>query len=339
MLGLGLGLNFLYFIERDLFHIFKYVNKTINKKTFGAMNSQLSYALMEDKITLEQFKRFLMKGQKVMPYVSVLSPSQTMLHLTCTKEIDKKKQELYKKYKTEIDNGNEIVAEQMQKELLDFAVQLLDGDPSMDSYLSGARGSLGNNFKNMMVMTGAIRDPDPNAKQKYKIIMSNYMNGISKEDYPVMAKSLAAGPYARGRKTGTGGYMEKQILNAYQHVVLLPEGSDCKTKRYLEVDFSKHDIKDYIYSYVVEGQSLIEITSDNINKYDGKKVKIRFSSLCEAKNGICHKCSGNMFKRLGIKNIGMAMPIVASTLKNLSMKSFHNSQIVTSEMNPMEAFL
>lgn len=336
---LGLWVFNIYFIERDLFHVFKYVNKTINKKLFGAMNSQLSYALMEDKITLAQFKRFLMKTQKVMPYVSVLSPSQTMLHLTCTREIDKKKQELYKKYKTEIDNGNEIVAEQMEKELLDFAIELLDGDPSMDTYLSGARGSLGNNFKNMMIMKGSLKDPDPNAKQKYKVIMSNYMNGISKEDYSAMAKSLSAGPYARGRKTGTGGYMEKQILNAFQHVVLLPEGTDCKTKRYLEVDFSKQDIKDYIYSYVIEGQSLVEITSDNLSKYDGKKVKIRFSSLCEAKNGICHKCSGNMFKRLGIKNIGMAMPIVASTLKNLSMKSFHDSTVVTSEMNPMEAFL
>lgn len=336
---IGLWVFNKYFIDKDLFHIFKYVNKTLTKKSFGAMNSQLSYALMEDKITLDQFKRFLMKTQKVMPYVSVLSPSQTMLHLTCTREIDKKKQELYAKYKKEIDSGNEIVAEKMEKELLDFAINLLDGDPSMDTYLSGARGSLGNNFKNMMIMKGATRDPDPDAKQKYKIIMSNYMNGISKEDYPAMAKSLSAGPFARGRKTGTGGYMEKQILNAFQHVVLLPEGSDCKTSRYLEVDFSKQDIKDYMYSYIIEGQNLVELTSDNLSKYDGRKVKIRFASLCEAKGGICHKCSGNMFKRLGIKNIGMAMAILASTLKNLSMKSFHDSSVVTSEMNPMEAFL
>lgn len=328
-----------YFIERDLFHLFKYINKTLNKKTLGAMNSQLSYALIEDKITLDQLKRYLMKTQKVMPYVSVLSPSQTMMMLTCTKAIAKKKEELYKKYKEEIDKGNEIVSEQMEKELLTYAKELLKDDPSLDSFDSGARGSFGNNFKNMYVLKGAVRDPDPNADQQYKIIMSNYMQGISREDYATTARSLSAGPYARGRKTATGGYMEKQMLNAFQHVVIGKQGSDCKTKRYVEVDFSQQNIKDYMYSYIVEGSSLVELTSDLIPKYNNKKVKLRFASMCESKGYICNKCAGNLYTRLGISNVGMATPIAASTLKNLSMKSFHDSSVVTIEMDPLKAFL
>lgn len=195
---LGLWVFNIYFIDRDLFHLFGYINKTLNKKTLGAMNSKLSYALIEDKITLPQMKRYLMKTQKVMPYVSVLSPSQTMMMLTCTKAITKKKEELYKKYKEEIDKGNEIVAEQMEKELLSYAKELLKDDPSLDSFDSGARGSFGNNFKNMYVMTGATRDPDPNAEQTYKIIKSNYMQGISREDYATVARSLSEGPMKRG---------------------------------------------------------------------------------------------------------------------------------------------
>lgn len=336
---LGLWVFNIYFIERDLFHLFGYVNKTLNKKTLGVINSKLSYALIEDKITLEQLKRYLMKTQKVMPYVSVLSPSQTMMMLTCTKAISKKKEELYRKYKEEIDNGNEIIAEQMEKELLDYAKEILKDDPSLDSFDSGARGSFGNNFKNMYAMKGATRDPDPNADQQYKIIMSNYMQGISREDYAATARSLSAGPYARGRKTATGGYMEKQMLNAFQHVVIGKQDSDCKTKRYIEVDFSQQNIKDYMYSYIIEGSSLVEITSENLSKYDKKKVKLRFSSMCESKGYICNKCAGNLYTRLGITNVGMATPIAASTLKNLSMKAFHDSSIVTVEMDPLKAFL
>lgn len=336
---LGLWVFNIYFIERDLFHLFGYVNKTLNKSTLGGMNSKLSYALIEDKITLPQLKRYLMKTQKVMPYVSVLSPSQTMMMLTCTKAISKKKEELYKKYKEEIDNGNEIIAEQMEKELLEYAKELLKDDPSLDSFDSGARGSFGNNFKNMYVQKGAVRDPDPNAEQQYKIIMSNYMQGISREDYAAVARSLSAGPYARGRKTATGGYMEKQVLNAFQHVVIGKQGSDCKTKRYIEVDFSQQNIKDYMYSYVIEASSLVEITSENLSKYDKKKVKLRFSSMCESKGYICNKCAGNLYTRLGITNVGMATPIAASTLKNLSMKAFHDSSVVTVEMDPLKAFL
>lgn len=195
---LGLWVFNIYFIERDLFHLFGYVNKTLNKSTLGGMNSKLSYALIEDKITLPQLKRYLMKTQKVMPYVSVLSPSQTMMMLTCTKAISKKKEELYKKYKEEIDNGNEIIAEQMEKELLEYAKELLKDDPSLDSFDSGARGSFGNNFKNMYVMCGATRDPDPNAEQTYKIIKSNYMSGITRDDYATVARSLSEGPMKRG---------------------------------------------------------------------------------------------------------------------------------------------
>ena len=46
--------------------------------------------------------------------------------------------------------------ENFSKELLDFALEYMKGDPSMDMFLSGARGSIGNNFKNMFVMKGVI---------------------------------------------------------------------------------------------------------------------------------------------------------------------------------------
>ena len=63
---------------------------------------------------------------------------------------------------------------------------------------------MGYNFKNMFVMKGAIRDPDPNAKQKYNIVTSNYIDGVSKEEYSTLCNSLAAGPYSRARNTSKG---------------------------------------------------------------------------------------------------------------------------------------
>jgi hypothetical protein len=84
-----------------------------------------------------------------------------------------------------------------------------------------------------------------------------------------------------------------------------------------------------MYNYIVSGSRLVELTSDNINNYMDKTVKMRFSTLCKCKNGICNKCAGNMFKRLGIENVGVAESQVASTLKNKSMKNFHDSTIST----------
>lgn len=324
-----------YFIEKDLFHILKYINKSINGKTYDTINSALSYALLEDTITLDVLKRFIMKCQKCMPYVSILSPNHTLKMLTVTKTLNKKKNELIKKYKKDIEAGNEIVAEQMEKELLAYAREVLKDDPSMDMYDSGSRGTFNNNFKNMFIMKGAIKDPDP--LKGYNVATSNYMDGISKEEYAIFANSLSAGPYARAKKTELGGYWEKLLLQALQHVILDEPGTDCKTNRFIYKNVTEKNISEIMYCYVIEGDKLTEITSQNKDKYINKRIKIRYSSRCESTR-ICNKCAGNLFYRLGIRNIGAATPQVASRLKNLSMKSFHDSTISTSEMNPMIAF-
>lgn len=314
-----------YFIEEDLFDMFKYVNKTIDKKMYGKLNNEISVAVLEDRLPLETMKRFNMKTQKCMPYISILAPNYTDKMLTCTEVINKKKKELYKKYEEQIKKGDEIAASRMEKEMLDFAIEYMGDDPSMDMFISGARGSIGNNFKNMFVMKGVIKDPDPNAKQKYNVAMSNYIDGISPDEYALFANSLAAGPYARAKKTENGGYREKLFLRAFQHLTLDPPGSDCGTKRYIEVILTESNINEWMYSYIIEGSKLVELTSQNKSKYIGKKVKVRFSALCESKTGICNKCMGNLYYRLDKTNVGTSLTQIPSVQKNIAMKSFHDS--------------
>lgn len=337
MTTVGIWIFNKYFIEKDFFEQFKYLNETVNKKMFGKINTKLSYALIEDDITLTAFKRYLEKTQFFMQFVSILSPNHTMKMITCTKEINKKKAELAKKYEKEIAAGDPIIADKIEKELIAFAKDLLKDDPSMDMFESGARGSIENNFKNMYIMRGAIKDPDP-VKGGFDIALSNYSDGISKEDYSVVAKSLAAGPYARAKKTELGGYWEKLFLAAFQHVIALPQGTDCGTKRTITVTLTDNIISDMMYSYIVEGSRLVELTSKNMDSYRGKTVKMRFSSMCESKNGICSKCAGNLFYRINKLNIGIETPVIPSKLKNLSMKSFHDSTVKLVEMDPMKAF-
>ena len=333
----GLWMFNIHFISEKFTHVFDgYINKTINGKEFGKMNSRLSYALMEDDITTDDMDYFFMRCEKFMPFVSIISPTMSEKMLTCGTVAAKKLNELYKKkYKERIDAKDPFAADQMEQEVLDYMRVYLDGDESMDLFDSGARGSFGNNFKNMFVSKGATRDPDTG---EYNIIMSNYMNGISKKDYAPMSNSLASGPYGRSRLTALGGYKEKQISSAYQHVVLMDGGSDCLTKRYIEVFLTDKNVEEYMYNYIIDGPDLIEMTSKNMKKYINKVVKMRFSNMCESKNGYCNKCAGNMFFRLGFKNIGLALSIIAATQKQKTMKGFHDSTIKFTEMNPLKAF-
>ena len=328
------------FIEKDLFNVFGYINKPITKKMNTEMNKKISYALMEDKITVEILKRYLNRQQKFQPYSNILSSSFSEKMLSMTGVLNKKKAELKKKYAKELQDPDKkvVAASKIEKELLDFSKEYLKDDESMDMYNSGAKASFDNNFKNMFVMKGAISSPDPT--EGFDVSFSNYVDGVTKEDYGILAKSLAAGPYARTKATPKGGYQEKLFLRGYQYLKLAPKGTDCHTKRTIELYLDEDMAEMMMYSYIVEGDKLIELTSENLDKYLGKRVKFRFASMCEyEKDGqICNACAGNLFYRLGFENVGTAIPQVASVLKNVQMRSFHNSVIKLKEMDVMKAF-
>lgn len=328
-----------YFIEcePELLDLIGYVNDNVGKKVYGKLFDQLCYFVMEDRIDIETYKKFCVKTQKFMPFVSVLSPNHSDNMLTITKKINERKAQLLAENKEAIDNHDVKVVDAISKELLAYAKELMAGDPAMDMFLSGAGGSFENNFKNMFIMRGSVQDPDP--RKTYNIITSNYIDGVSKEEYSMLANTLAAGPYSRSKKTELGGYWEKLFLTAFQHIILQEPDSDCGTKRHITMDVSDKNIGMIMYCYVINDDgSLTEITSQNKDKFIGKTVKLRFSSMCEAKDGICNKCAGNLFYRLGIRNIGASTPQIPSKLKVLSMKLFHDDQLNFTEMDPMKAF-
>ena len=336
---LGLWLVNIILRDLELTKIVGYINHTLGKKEYNKLEQELAYALIEDRITTETLAAFEDKIQWCMPFEDILSPNHTEKLITCTKVIGKKKKELIKKYKEQIDAGDIVAVEKMEKELLDFAKEYMGDDPSMDTILSGAGGSFGNNFKNLYVMRGAVPDPDPNTKTPYKIVTSNFLDGISADEYGIMAGSAVAGAYSRGKKTETGGHWEKLFVAAFQHLKLDPPGSDCGTKRFITVDFSRDDISDYMYSYVIKANGELElIDSKTKAKYDGKKVRLRFCSLCESKTGFCNHCIGDLFYKINAKNIGMVMSQIPSTLKNKCMKGFHEALVTTTKFDAMKAF-
>ena len=335
------------FIEPHFNHLFGYINEEITKGKFGDINDEISYALLEDETTVEALQDFIEKGQFYMKFAAVLSPSMSLDMITINKKINIKKAELAKKYAKELLANDAEVMDKIEKELIAYAKDILKDDPSYDVFASGAGPDWKNNFKNMFISRGAVKDPDPD--KGYNIIMSSFMDSIKKEEFVLMANTLTAGPYARSRKTQIGGYWEKLVLSATQHITLDKPGSDCGTKKTIEITLNKSNVKDFMYSYIVDGGKTIELTRKNKDKYIGKKVKIRYSALCEnkAKNHcICNKCVGNLPYRLTtneegteyIKNFGAASPQLMSRIKNINMKAFHESLVTFVEMDPMAAF-
>lgn len=315
-----------------------YINYTINKKSFKKIENRLSYALIEDDITIEQLKGWENTVQWLMPMEDILSPNHTEKVLTCTTAINKKKNELLKQYKTEIEAGDAAIAEKIEKELLDFAKDYLKDDPYYDTIEAGVGADLGNNFKNMYVMRGAVANPDPTAKKKYDIVSGNFMDGIQADDYKVMAGAGVQGAYSRGKKTQDGGYMEQLFLYGYQHLHLDPKGSDCGTKRFITVFLDEDNIDKYMYSYIIRSNGSLErLDTKTRDKYINKTVNMRFSSKCQSKTGFCNMCAGDLLYTI-TDNIGAVMSKIPDTLKNTMMKSFHSLLIKTRKFDANRAF-
>lgn len=317
--------------------ILGYINKPVTSDVWEDINDELSYALLENKITLEDFKRLMLQSQIYMGCCTALASSHTDRIFDLNAVIDKKKKELLKtKYQKRIDAGDTTAITEFEKELMDFAKDYIKDDDSADMFNSGARASWGNHFKSMYVEKGLVTRTDGS----FSFISTSYMDGMKPEDFAAINDSAIEGPYARSRKTADGGYKEKLATAATQHIKTIPD-TDCGTKNTITVTLTKKNIKNWIYSYIQEGSKLIELTSDNKDKYIGKTVKLRYSSLCQYtkdKSCICEKCMGSLYKRIGLNNIGLASQIIFSNIKNKAMSAFHNSQISFYSIKPEDIF-
>ena len=110
-------------------------------------------------------------------------------------------------------------------------------------------------------------------------------------------------------------------------------GSDCGTKRTLDVKLTNTIKKDYMYRYIVtDNGSLVLLTPENMDKYVGKTVKMRSPMMCVGEK-ICNHCAGDLFYKLGIKNAGLTASRVATTLTRLNMKKFHENLITAQKVD------
>lgn len=331
---IGLWIYNRWYFEKELHHVIGYVNKTIKKGVFKDINQKLSYALLEDKITVDQLKRYLEKTQKIMPFEVILAPNLDADLLNITEKLNKMTKKLFAENKEALDAGDVVVSERIINEILDYAKEELKDVPSVDNYDAGT-GASWSNFKSFFISKGMMYD---DATNTYKMVKSNYMDGISAEDYATNAASMTAGVYGRSKRTASGGYYSKLLTSAYQHIKIGPKGSDCGSTNYVTVTLDNKNIDLWMYSFIIEGSRLVELTSENREKYIGKTVKFRFSSMCKSKNYICNACAGNLFNRLGETNIGIAESQVAERLKNAMLKMFHDIEVKTSELDIQKAF-
>ena len=93
-----------------------------------------------------------------------------------------------------IKNGDSRVMERIENQLIDATKKELEGDIGMDLYNSGARGSVSNHLKNILITRGAVKNP---VTKEYDIIENSLMDGLTKKDIPTHSNIIVAGAFPK----------------------------------------------------------------------------------------------------------------------------------------------
>lgn len=314
-----------------------YYNKVLDGKGFNEIDTKITQLLMDGKINVRDHYVKYQTKRAWLEYtpVEVLVPGFNYQILNPSKKIEQRKKELFKQYKKELDAGDITVAAKIESELLNLAKEELKDNPAMRLY-ELKKPSFGNNYKNMNIMVGPLRD---NATGEYYITDSNYFNGIKKEEYSYFADMGIYGAYSRSVETREGGAGVKEVMSALQSTTLNPNrDSDCMTIYTLPVKLTKENINLYIYRYISTPKGLLLITYENKDSFIDKTVNMRTPLYCNDKK-LCNKCAGDLYYRLGILNIGLSAAKITSTIMNKSMKAFHDTTVQNFKINFQDYFI
>jgi len=319
--------------------ILGYVNVAITSKNLNRLYTLASEAFFEDKITWTNMY-FIINMLEWMgggDMADLLNPSLTTRLLTLPPEFKKLREELFKKYEKEIEAGDVTIGAKIEEELVTFGKKYYSQFSEWDNFASGAKLDYDNSMKTMLLMKGPILDT---LTDQWKVLKSNYNDGISKEEYPTFAGSAVSGVYSRALGVAQGGYTVKKFIATLQDVAAAEDGSDCGTKEYLDIYLDPYFKKEFQYMNIIaDNGKLITLTPENIGNYLGKRVKLRSPMYCKHQPPmICSKCLGIHPYKMNIKMIGLASTKIGATLLNKRLKAFHVKKVYMYDIEVEDLF-
>jgi len=193
------------------------------------------------------------------------------------------------------------------------------------SYLidSGVRGSW-DQVKQLILTRGFISNFDGEILPLP--IKHSLIEGLSEEEFFYSTYGCRKGLLDVALNTGTSGYLSRKLIFTCANLQIDSNLDDCGTTDYLDVEVkTPRKAAMLVNRYMKNGNSIILITKENCMDLLNKTIEIRSPILCKSPM-LCHKCYGDLYKRLNSRFVGI---IAAQTLgersTQLVLRTFHTS--------------
>ena len=215
---------------------------------------------------------------------------------------------------------------------------------------SGARGSK-QQIKQLCGLRGLMAKPRKSGDTGGAIIenpiLSNFLEGLSVQDYFISTHGARKGLADTALKTADAGYLTRRLVDVSQDVII--SSPDCDTLRgikmtaLIENDKIVQPISDridgrYVLNdvyhpetdeLILESGSFIDFKMAHIIEDCGiENIKIRSVLTCEEKSGVCAKCYGRNMATNRLAEKGDAVGIIAAQSigepgTQLTLRTFH----------------
>ena len=304
------------------------------------MNSKMDTAVIDNKVAemilnkeigRKEFNKYMDYGYWYLNDGSLFASSWSEKYLSTDPNMEKKKKELFDKYRDKLDDP--IVVSQIEQELIAIDKAWLKGDVAEPYTMANGKKVFNEQRKKMFITFGLMPAFDK-VSGKYEMVETSLASGVNAKDVPILANEIRRGAYSRGRETAKGGEQTKFILRIFQNVQI--QEDDCGTKQGIKVFIDDTTKKLYVGRYLVDGTPL---TPENMEKYMGKYVTIRSPMYCKSKPGYCYKCCGELFKKLDMKAVGLRAISITEQFTSTAMSSMHSSSLNTVNIERLEDFL
>lgn len=321
-------------LEPALYKITGYINFEITSKGLGKLDDMIVTAVLLDetgemsKIYIDYLNRLSWLAFTVNTQICAALNLNTS---TMLPEIRALKKKLLKENKAAIEAGDVVTYVKIQEELVETAKEALKDDPSLELYLSGARGSMDNAYRQWLCTKGPVWNE---SKGKFEIVTNSLDEGMPKDILPPLSNAVITNFYTKSIAPGDSGYTTKKLSAAFQDVVLDEPGSDCGTKLCSTVTLTKYNIGLYTYNYIKESNGkYVRLDPSNQDKYLGKTVSIRTPDYCIGDKK-CNRCCGDRFYLMDLLNVGLTFGRISNSMLRAKFKVSHDSTVRLSELDP-----
>ena len=316
----------------------EYYNEVLTKNAqedVMGRESKRAYTIIdENNEHFKKFTLFLTRWEEMaFTATGIWGPSIDLNVFNGSDKYNKYREKLIKESQAELDKGNLVVYDEMEKKLIDaYKDDLKERKIDTEIYDSGSKLAVKDDLRMAVMSVGPM--PIGVGAGKYAISSSCLIKGTSIKERHLYAQSNIVAGYFRAMGPATGGEIGKEVYAAVHDVMLAEHNTDCGSKETVELYIDKYMTKQLEYYYHYKKGGVMELlTPELLEKYKGQYLNVRTPITCKWKNEreFCSCCSGEkpyMIARTDDKiRIGAQMSKLGDEITNASLKKFHSSKV------------